>query len=162
MYTVEEKLDLVMRYIATDDQSEFLDVRRKIKDALAAGGSPAHTQIAKTDVIPNLITEIGVPCHLLGYRMLCSAVELCVANDDYIKHITKGLYIDVARICNSTPVRVERAIRHAIEVAFDRCDISDIKRLFGNTVSLRSGKLTNSEFLAACMYEARRRMREAC
>lgn len=98
--------------------------------------------------ITTIIHEIGVPAHIKGYQYLREAIMVAVKDREAVGAITKVLYPTVARTFNTTPSRVERAIRHAIEVAWDRGDIDTLQRFFGYTVSHAKGKPTNSEFIA--------------
>ena len=95
-----------------------------------------------------IIHEIGVPAHIKGYQYLRQAIILTVRDMDLINAVTKVLYPAVAKHFNTTPSRVERAIRHAIEVAWDRGDLETLQKYFGYTVSNTKGKPTNSEFIA--------------
>ena len=99
-------------------------------------------------VVTEVIHEIGVPAHIKGYQYLREAIILTINDMDVINAVTKVLYPEVAKKFNTTPSRVERAIRHAIEVAWDRGDIETLQRFFGYTVSDIKGKPTNSEFIA--------------
>ena len=98
--------------------------------------------------VTNVMHEIGVPAHIKGYQYLRDAIMMVVNNLEIINSITKQLYPSIAREYNTTPSRVERAIRHAIEVAWSRGQIDAIDSLFGYTVSVGKGKPTNSEFIA--------------
>lgn len=95
-----------------------------------------------------IIHEIGVPAHIKGYQYLREAIGLAVEDMDIINAVTKVLYPTVAKKFNTTSSRVERAIRHAIEVAWDRGDLETLQKFFGYTVSNAKGKPTNSEFIA--------------
>ena len=95
-----------------------------------------------------IIHEIGVPAHIKGYQYLREAILIAVEDIEVINAVTKVLYPEVARRYNTTPSRVERAIRHAIEVAWDRGDLETLQKFFGYTVSNTKGKPTNSEFIA--------------
>ncbi|MBQ7416299.1 MAG: sporulation transcription factor Spo0A [Oscillospiraceae bacterium] len=99
-------------------------------------------------LVTNIIHEIGVPAHIKGYQYLREAIIIAVNDMDVINAITKVLYPQVAKTFQTTPSRVERAIRHAIEVAWDRGDLDTLQRFFGYTVSNTKGKPTNSEFIA--------------
>lgn len=99
-------------------------------------------------VITSIIHEIGVPAHIKGYQYLREAISLAVEDMDIINAVTKALYPAVAKRFNTTASRVERAIRHAIEVAWDRGDLETLQKYFGYTVSNIKGKPTNSEFIA--------------
>ena len=95
-----------------------------------------------------IIHEIGVPAHIKGYQYLREAILITVADMDVINAVTKVLYPEVARRFDTTASRVERAIRHAIEVAWDRGDLETLQKYFGYTVNSAKGKPTNSEFIA--------------
>ena len=95
-----------------------------------------------------IIHEIGVPAHIKGYQYLREAIGLAVADMEIINAVTKVLYPAVAKKFGTTASRVERAIRHAIEVAWDRGDLETLQKYFGYTVSNAKGKPTNSEFIA--------------
>lgn len=95
-----------------------------------------------------IIHEIGVPAHIKGYQYLREAIMITVEDMDVINAVTKVLYPEVAKRFGTTASRVERAIRHAIEVAWDRGDLETLQKYFGYTVSNAKGKPTNSEFIA--------------
>ena len=95
-----------------------------------------------------IIHDIGVPAHIKGYQYLREAIRLTVEDMDSINAVTKILYPAVAKRFGTTASRVERAIRHAIEVAWDRGDLEVLQKYFGYTVSNAKGKPTNSEFIA--------------
>ena len=99
-------------------------------------------------MVTSVIHEIGVPAHIKGYQYLREAIKIAVGDMEVINAITKVLYPQVAKTFATTPSRVERAIRHAIEVAWDRGDLDTLQRFFGYTVSNSKGKPTNSEFIA--------------
>lgn len=98
--------------------------------------------------ITNIIHEIGVPAHIKGYLYLREAITMVVENIEMLSAVTKELYPSIAKKFNTTPSRVERAIRHAIEVAWSRGKVDTINKLFGYTVHNDKGKPTNSEFIA--------------
>ncbi len=98
--------------------------------------------------ITQIIHEIGVPAHIKGYMYLREAITMVYNNIELLGSITKVLYPDIAKQYNTTASRVERAIRHAIEVAWSRGNIDSISSLFGYTVSVSKAKPTNSEFIA--------------
>ena len=110
--------------------------------SLRRGGDSIETMVT------GIIHEIGVPAHIKGYQYLREAIIIAVEDMDVINAITKVLYPQVAKTFQTTPSRVERAIRHAIEVAWDRGDLDTLQRFFGYTVSNTKGKPTNSEFIA--------------
>ena len=103
---------------------------------------------ALKNMVTSVIHEIGVPAHIKGYQYLREAIMIAVDDMDVINAVTKVLYPEVAKRFGTTPSRVERAIRHAIEVAWDRGDLETLQKYFGYTVSNAKGKPTNSEFIA--------------
>ncbi|MCO7176607.1 sporulation transcription factor Spo0A [Sporolactobacillus kofuensis] len=98
--------------------------------------------------ITDIIHEIGVPAHIKGYMYLREAISMVYHDIELLGSITKVLYPDIAKKYKTTPSRVERAIRHAIEVAWSRGNVESISNLFGYTVSMSKAKPTNSEFIA--------------
>ena len=118
------------------------------------GGENLRMNVRRNDktnietLVTGIIHEIGVPAHIKGYQYLREAIIIAVNDMDVINAITKVLYPQVAKTFQTTPSRVERAIRHAIEVAWDRGDLDTLQRFFGYTVSNTKGKPTNSEFIA--------------
>lgn len=98
--------------------------------------------------VTNMIHEIGVPAHIKGYQYLREAIMMSVENPAMISSITKILYPTIAKQFQTTPSRVERAIRHAIEVAWSRGRMETLDALFGYTIDTGKGKPTNSEFIA--------------
>lgn len=99
-------------------------------------------------LVTQMIHEIGVPAHIKGYLYLRTAIIMAVENMDILNAVTKQLYPDIAKEYGTTDTRVERAIRHAIEVAWERGNIDVINDLFGYTIQADKGKPTNSEFIA--------------
>ena len=98
--------------------------------------------------LARLMLDIGVPAHLKGHRYLREAIKMVVAEQHLMRNVTKILYPSIARNNTDTAIRVERAIRHAIEVAWNRGNVQVIHRLFGHTVDRDRGRPTNSEFIA--------------
>ena len=107
-----------------------------------------NDKVSIETLVTNIIHEIGVPAHIKGYQYLREAIIIAVNDMDVINAITKVLYPAGAKNFGTTPSRVERAIRHAIEVAWDRGDLDTLQRFFGYTVINTKGKPTNSEFIA--------------
>ncbi len=112
-------------------------------------------------MVTGIIHEIGVPAHIKGYQYLREAIIIAVNDMDVINAITKVLYPQVAKTFQTTPSRVERAIRHAIEVAWDRGDLDTLQKFFGYTVSNTKGKPTNSEFIALIADKLQLQLRSA-
>ena len=105
-------------------------------------GQDIETQVTK------IIHQIGVPAHIKGYQYLRTAILMTVSDSNIINSVTKVLYPSVAKQYSTTTSRVERAIRHAIEVAWDRGDVDTLNSYFGYTIQNSRGKPTNSEFIA--------------
>ena len=115
--------------------------------ALPMTVGPAEPDDIETQVT-QIIHQIGVPAHIKGYQYLRTAILLTVKDSDIINSVTKVLYPSVAKKYSTTTSRVERAIRHAIEVAWDRGDVDTLNAYFGYTIQNNRGKPTNSEFIA--------------
>lgn len=98
--------------------------------------------------VTDMIHEIGVPAHIKGYQYLREAIMMSVEDIEMLNSITKILYPTIAKRFSTTPSRVERAIRHAIEVAWSRGKMETLEALFGYTINTGKGKPTNSEFIA--------------
>jgi len=124
----------------------ILSRRKKDIPAIAmqatAQGPDIETQVTQ------IIHQIGVPAHIKGYQYLRTAILLTIQDSDIINSVTKVLYPSVAKKYQTTTSRVERAIRHAIEVAWDRGDVDTLNSYFGYTIQNNRGKPTNSEFIA--------------
>lgn len=112
-------------------------------------------------MVTEIIHEIGIPAHIKGYQYLRHAIMMVIEDLDIINSITKELYPTVAKDFNTTPSRVERAIRHAIEVAWDRGDTDVLNSFFGYTIANSKGKPTNSEFIAMIADRLRLQMKNA-
>ncbi len=125
-----------------------LERLEEMRQSLSQRKQHSRTDTSIESMVTSMIHEIGVPAHIKGYQYLREAIILAVRDMDVINAITKVLYPQVAKTFATTPSRVERAIRHAIEVAWDRGDLETLQRFFGYTVSNTKGKPTNSEFIA--------------
>ena len=111
------------------------------------------------EVVTEMIHEIGVPAHIKGYQYLRESIILSVLKMDMLNSVTKKLYPTIAQKYHTTASRVERAIRHAIEVAWSRGKMDTIDQLFGYTINTGKGKPTNSEFIALIADRVRLRYR---
>jgi len=126
--------------------------------AATSGSKPATSNFAyqvpagrsrSMDVdVTNIIHQMGVPAHIKGYQYLRDAILLVVNEVNLLGAVTKELYPTIAEKYNTTPSRVERAIRHAIELAWDRGNVEMMNKFFGYTINIQRGKPTNSEFIA--------------
>ena len=150
-YVASAAANLGVRYLMLKpcDVNAVVDRLEEIR-----GGESLRMPVRRNDktsietLVTGIIHEIGVPAHIKGYQYLREAIIIAVNDMDVINAITKVLYPQVAKTFQTTPSRVERAIRHAIEVAWDRGDLDTLQRFFGYTVSNTKGKPTNSEFIA--------------
>ena len=123
-------------------------IKRKNVTMMATDSITTKAPIDLETEITNIIHEIGVPAHIKGYMYLREAITMVVNDMELLSAVTKELYPSIAKKYNTTASRVERAIRHAIEVAWGRGQIDAINKLFGYTVHNDKGKPTNSEFIA--------------
>ncbi len=112
-------------------------------------------------LVTNIIHEVGVPAHIKGYQYLREAIMMVVNDIEVINQITKSLYPEIAKKFSTTPSRVERAIRHVIEVAWGRGEPQVMENIFGYTVSASKGKPTNSEFIAMISDKLRLELKSA-
>lgn len=137
--------------------------------ALVQGGEKPdnirHLSDARGDSMEMRVTEIlhqiGVPAHIKGYHYLRTSILMSIENPEIINAVTKQLYPSVAEMYDTTPSRVERAIRHAIEVAWDRGDVDVLNSYFGYTIHNGRGKPTNSEFIAMISDKLRLQLKNA-
>ena len=151
-YVASAAANLGVRYLMLKpcDMSALVERLEEVRggENLRTPASRHTNQQSIETLVTNIIHEIGVPAHIKGYQYLREAIIIAVEDMDVINAITKILYPQVAKTFQTTPSRVERAIRHAIEVAWDRGDLDTLQRFFGYTVSNTKGKPTNSEFIA--------------
>jgi len=130
--------------------------QRKSKTPSLQGMKKVKPYVNKTEYmeqnlendVTQMLHEIGIPAHIKGYQYLRDAIVISVQDQEMLTSVTKILYPSIAKKHQTTPSRVERAIRHAIEVAWSRGKMDTINDLFGYTVSTGKGKPTNSEFIA--------------
>lgn len=130
-----------------------------VSNSIADTAESAPTYDLETDVT-DMIHEIGVPAHIKGYQYLREAIMMSVRDMEMLNSITKLLYPSIAGKYQTTPSRVERAIRHAIEVAWSRGRMETLDALFGYTINTGKGKPTNSEFIALITDKLRLKYRE--
>ena len=154
--TVETALNLGADYYLLKPQSpericdtirEFAGMSYPQKASVPEIKSENKTYDLET-IVTEFIHELGVPAHIKGYQYIRSAIMIVVENMDLLNFITKQLYPDIAKAYNTTASRVERAIRHSIEVAWSRGKPETMNEIFGYTIHTGKGKPTNSEFIA--------------
>lgn len=129
--------------------SEHIDTlyRQRSMSTSGAVNQSSYDEDMETQVT-KVIHQIGVPAHIKGYQYLRTAILMTISDSEIINSVTKILYPSVAKKYSTTTSRVERAIRHAIEVAWDRGDVDTLNSYFGYTIQTHRGKPTNSEFIA--------------
>ena len=145
-------------------------VAMRVSEILTAARKDNHPKVEELSsetAITDIMHEIGVPSHIKGFQYLREAIILAVKDNDVINAMTKELYPQVASTFCTTPTRVERSIRHAIEVAWERGDLDTLQRFFGYSVSNTRGKPTNSEFIALIadrllLQSRSRKLKSAC
>ena len=159
--TTEDAFELGADYYILKPFDRDTVLKRSKRARVKRPGVPVKIKAAETNVnekeylernletdVTNIIHEVGVPAHIKGYQYLRDAIIMSVTDMEMLNSITKILYPTIAKQHQTTPSRVERAIRHAIEVAWSRGKMDTIEELFGYTVSGGKGKPTNSEFIA--------------
>jgi len=162
--------DRIRQFSETDSQSEIRPLMPIRCDTPSTEGN-RHSDSTKyvdnnrymtgdlESVVTDIIHELGVPAHIKGYQFIRSGIMMAVENMEVINSITKQLYPDLAKEYHTTPSRVERAIRHSIEVAWSRGKSEALENMFGYTISSGKGKPTNSEFIAMIADKIRLRMK---
>lgn len=155
MTDIELKVDALVRVALSNNEAEraaAINLLRRMTDC--ESNSPPEAE--KPD-ISALLLELGIPDAVLGYDYIVRAIEISLADPKAIHSFGKGIYTTIADEFGTTPPRVERAIRHAIETAIDNADIDIFSKYFGNTISANKGKPTNSQFVARLANVLRRR-----
>ncbi|MCL2838664.1 MAG: sporulation transcription factor Spo0A [Oscillospiraceae bacterium] len=146
------------------DRIKSINNERYTNVSNLAGAPQAMDVVESIDIeilVTQIIHEVGIPAHIKGYQYLRHAIMMVVENLEIINSITKKLYPNVAKKYNTTSSRVERAIRHAIEVAWDRGDTDVLNSFFGYTIANSKGKPTNSEFIAMIADKLRLQLKTA-
>ena len=158
MSILELKVDALLRLCAAEDPQEQKMLRKELLELMKARW---QTSVDPEYLVRQLLLELGAPDHLLGHPYVVQAVMMCLENRMYIDNITFGLYPQLAAAFDTTAARVERAIRHLVEVTWTRSDMEVLMRHFGNTVHPDKGKPTNGEFIARITNIVKLRMKEA-
>lgn len=140
--------DDVDREVLRKECGHLLAELEKDEDLLVTPNQPTNLM----QIVTNTIHEIGIPAHIKGYRYVREAIMMVINNVDVLSAITYELYPAIAMKFDTTSSRVERAIRHAVEVAWGRGDMDVLYKYFGNTIDPQKGKPTNSEFVS-CIAE---------
>ena len=158
-------LDLAMKRIrGMVKNNNIVSINSNVRDIKQAYISVENVANRGNNIearVTNIIHELGVPAHIKGYQYLRDGIMMAIENVEVINQITKSLYPDLAKKYHTTPSRVERAIRHAIEVAWNRGQLEATERIFGYTINANKGKPTNSEFIAMIADKLRLEMKTA-
>lgn len=158
MSNLEKRVEAVMRLCLAEDEREREGIRSELRSYLR------HTRQGGLDPeqeVRRILLELGAPDHLVGHPYVIRAILLVLGDRLYINNITFGLYPQLAAEFDTTAARVERAIRHLIEVTWSRGDLDVLDKYFGNTISASRGKPTNGEFIARMANVIKLKMREA-
>ena len=158
MRNLELQVDTLMRLCTAETPSEAELARQTLRQLMS------HPQLTKQDpeyLVRQILLEMGTPDHLVGHPYAVEAVLMAVENRYYINNITFGLYPQIAAKFDTTASRVERGIRHLIEVTWTRGDMDILCGFFGNTVSPDRGKPTNGEFIARLANIVQQQLRQA-
>ena len=158
MYKLSRQVDLLVKLALAEDEQSRSALKRELASFLNTK-TPEHTcEKSVEEVIESALQELGIPSHIKGHRCIASAVRRVVENPKIIENVIGELYPSVADDVDTTPVCAERAIRHAVEIAFDRAGVKVLDKYFGNTVSGASGKPSNSQFIAQVAQHIRRQV----
>ena len=154
---IEQKVNAIMRYIVAETRAEKNLALSEIKNIMEY---PAETEKSANieEVIEQILTEIGMPCHLVGYNYTICAIKVAIENPEIFNKVVCVFYPTIAKEYETTGQRIECGIRHAIECTWGRADFDVIKKYFGNTISSSKGKPTNSEFIARMANIVKRRI----
>ena len=125
----------------------YLSLERRIMSIDFNSNNKNNKQFNQEAVLTELLHNLGIPSHIRGYQYIREGIQIVYRSNNFITYITKDVYPEIAKKFNTTPTRVERAIRHAIEVSWTRGDISLMEDIFGNSLNVNRDKPTNSEFL---------------
>ncbi len=144
---VTKAIDLGAKYFLMKP-FRFQQLEARIVECMKSSAAVRIKNKSLEEKITNIFITVGIPAHIKGYQFLREAIKMAIDNPDVINSITKRLYPEVARRFDTSPSKVERAIRHAIEVAWNRGKIENINSLFGVRVYSHNEKPTNGEFIA--------------
>lgn len=158
MTTVEKKVDEIIRFLTADSDEKRSRAHKNLCGMVHA--APPPKKICTEFMVHEIMKDIGVPAHIVGYPYVVEAVLLVLSDQMYINNITSGLYPKLAAKFDTTAARVERGIRHAVSITFERGDLDVLGKYFGNSVSPKTGKPTNSQFIAQIANEIRMRQKE--
>jgi len=157
MRDLEQQVEAMMRLCLADKETDRDRLRDEIRSYLR---SKRQNTMDPEQEIRNILLELGAPDHLAGHPYVVRGVLLVMSDRLYINNMTFGLYSQLAKDFDTTASRVERAIRHLVEVTWARGDMEVLDRYFGNTISASRGKPTNGEFIARLSNVVKERMKQ--
>ena len=160
MELLTEKVNAIAAFMMADTPQERNEARIMCKE-MQKRNTSNRKALDADGIIRKVLLELGAPDHLTSHPYVVEAVLMAVENRYYINNITFGLYPQIAAKFDTTASRVERGIRHLIEVTWSRGDMDVLCSYFGNTVSADKGKPTNGEFIARLTNVVQQRMKEA-
>ena len=156
MTLLEKKVDLMARIILRSQTTDS-ELHEELRELLHETETPEKRPKDVVREIETLLSELGIPCHVKGYNALVEAIRYVIENPRH-DGMTKEVYPAIAMKFNTIPSRIERTIRHAIELSFSRADVEILACFFGRTVDYRKDKPTNSEFIYRLAREIRYKM----
>lgn len=159
MTTLEKQIEALMRLCTAEKETDKAKAKKEVLEFLTRTHRPLRADPEL--LVRQLLLDLGAPDHLVGHPYVVEAILLVVEDRTILNSITFGLYPQVAARFDTTAARVERAIRHLVEVTWTRGDLEVLNRYFGNTVDACKGKPTNGEFIARLSNVVRQRMKEA-
>lgn len=132
---------------------ELIEAQKGVQIIITIPGTEKDEESTKKEEneerkITKLLHELGIPAHIKGYQYLRMAILMSMEDMEHLHSVTKVLYPSIAKKYATTPSRVERAIRHAVEISFNRGNVDTLENIFGYTVNVSKGKPTNSEYIA--------------
>ena len=160
MGNLEKQVAVLVRLCTAEKETERRRAKEELRGLLKATAETAVSADPE-DMIREVLLELGAPDHLAGHPYLVQGILLVMEDRNYMNNVMYGLYPRLAELFDSTPSRIERSIRHVIEVAWNRGDLDVLEKYFGNTVSASKGKPTNSEFIARVANIVRQRRKNA-
>lgn len=150
MSILEKKIDALLSFCAAETEDDRAEALANIREIIKSQPLSSQESAALNEdlAIRRALLELGIPDRLLGHKHLVTAIAIAISDPDSVRGITKKLYPRVAEAHNSTVPMIERTIRHAVEVAWDRGDQEILRKYFGSTADPMKGKSTNGEFIA--------------
>ncbi|MBO4937376.1 MAG: sporulation initiation factor Spo0A C-terminal domain-containing protein [Oscillospiraceae bacterium] len=161
MSNLEMKVDALVRLVTAEDAESYGAAKANLQDLVRMPPQERMDPQKLITVIEDSLTNFGMPNNILGFDYTAEAIRLAVEDREILKEVTTRLYPSVARTHQTTPSRAERAIRHGIELCWNRCDLDLLNAYFGNSVDPEKGKPTNSQFIARVASVIRREMNGA-